>query len=155
MKAIIDEFGKVMVYALISLTLIGLMYAVLNGELTTNANKQLEAVDTVKSESNADYTSKSRPTLEVKESIKLNVNDNFDVITTPAVTSKDGTTGASILSKVQIFGEISGVTYDGNWASNRSLKVTEIGVYTLRYSVRDSSGFYAEAKVKVIVEPNI
>lgn len=155
MKALIDEYGKILLYVIISIVLILCAFNVVNTNFSANVNKQVEAYDTVKSDTNIDYTSKTRPVLTVNESIKLNVGDNFDVINTPGVSAKDGTTNENITSKVLVYGDVSGTKYDGSdWVGKQQIKVTNRGVYTLRYSVRDSSGFYVSKKIQVIVEPN-
>lgn len=155
MKSLIDEYGKVLLYVIISIVLILCVFNVVNTQFSANVNKQVEAYDTVKSDTNTDYTTKTHPVLSVNESIKLNVGDTFDVINTPSVNAKDGTTNANITSKVLVYGDVSGTKYDGNdWVGKQQIKVTNRGVYTLRYSIRDSSGFYISKKIQVIVEPN-
>lgn len=161
MKAIIEEYGKIILYVTLAIMSIFGVYNALNTKFSSNINSQLNAVDIVHSDSNADYTTKKKPELTLNDSIKIYTGDYFDVLSTPGVLAIDGTTGADITNDVLVYGELKGryletVIFNGNdWINKRRVKVEYSGVYTLRYSIRDSSGFYETKNIQIIVERTI
>lgn len=155
MKVFVEEYGKVILHALLGIIVLTMSYGLFSTQFAGNLNTQLNSYNTVQADTNIEYISKARPTLSVNDSVKINVGDTFDVISTPALNIIDGGTGTNITSQVMIFGEICDVKYSGSdWIENKSFKAEKEGVYLLRYSIRDSQGFYASNKIQVIVEPN-
>ena len=155
MKGLLDEYGRVLLYVVIAIILIFSIFSSLNINFSSHISAEIHRGQTPIADNNKAYITKPRPQLLVNESIKLNQGGVFDVITTPNVVAKDGN-GSDIESSIQIFGEISGTKFDGNdWVSKRNITVNIPGVYTLRYSLRDSNGFYHTENIQVIVEPVI
>ena len=156
MKGFIGEYGKTIIYTVVSTILMGMVWFVMNTQFAQNITEQLTSVDTPRATTNSPYITEKRPTLLVKESIKLNTGDTFDIINTPSVVATDGTTKANIVDKVLVYGNVGTTTFNGSdWKSKRNIKATKEGVFYLRYSIRDSKGFYKSEKVRVLVEPII
>lgn len=154
MRNIIGEYGKIIIYVTIGILLLTGIYMVFETNITQNVKTQLYSYNTVKQGTNKNYTNITRPSIYGIEDIKINVNDMFDIIDTPNIAANDGTSGADITSKLLIYGNINGIKLDGNnWHNNRNMRIKEKGVFTLRYSIRDSSGFYNTKTVQVIAEP--
>lgn len=152
MKGLIEEYGRIILSAFIGIIIITGFYLMLNTNFLDATQQQVESYKQPVLDTNIDYTEIPHPQLTLNDSIKINQNDYFDIISSPSVMAKEANTGLDITDNVLVFGEISGQKYDGDWKSNRKIKAEIPGVYKLRYSLRDSNGLYITKCVKIIVE---
>lgn len=159
MKSLLSEYGKALVYVITGILCIGLVWGFIWGEngfteaATEVMSEEINKSDRPKADNNETYLTKSRPTLDMNQNIRLNQGETFDALSTPGVKAVDGTTNADIIGKVQVFGTVCDKEFKGDVSSSRTTVCNKPGLYTLRYSIRDSSGFYVTKNIQVIVDP--
>ena len=152
MKGLLEEYGKVLLYVIVGTLLLFGFFNLINDDFATNVESQLNATDTPHADTNLDYLTKPHPQIIANDSIKIDEKTKFDVINTPKVKATDGN-GTDITSKLLVYGEISGIKFNGSdWVNKRNITVNTPGVYTLRYSIRDSKGLYNTQEIQIIVE---